>query len=381
MSNPAAIEPFQIAIGDSVLHDLHERLARTRLPDEIPDTGWEYGTNRACMAELLAHWRDRYDWREHERALNRFSQYQAAIKGLKLHFIHEIGRGANPKPLLLLHGWPGSPFEFSKIIPLLTEPDGSGKSFTVVAPSFPGFGFSDHPRSRAMNIQAIAGLFIELMTRVLGYERFGAQGGDWGSGIATRIAEVAPEALTGLHLNMISIALARADESAELSAEEKIFLGDIERFRREEAGYQWIQSTRPQTLAYGLTDSPAGWLAWIVEKFRAWSDCGGKLERRFTHDELITAAMVPWITGSIGSSMRLYYEASRYGWNPGKIGVPAAVAVFPSEPIRPPRSWAEQVYNIRRWTVMASGGHFAAMEEPHLLASDIRAFFSDLESD
>ncbi|MBF6569583.1 MAG: alpha/beta fold hydrolase [Candidatus Binataceae bacterium] len=374
------IEPFEIQVSSEVLDDLRERLARSRIPDAIAHSGWEYGADASYIAELVAYWRKQYDWRAAERELNALAQYRAPVRNHRIHFIHQRGHGPDPIPLLLLHGWPGSPFEFRKLIGLLTNPGSDGRrSFTIVAPSLPGFCFSDQPQARGMNVAAIGDIAGELMTGVLGYDRFAVQGGDWGSGIATRIAETMPRNVIGLHLNMIAVAVAKSDHDAALTADEKIFLGDVERFRREEAGYQWIQSTRPQTLAFALNDSPVGLLAWMVEKFRAWSDCRGDIERRFSKQDLITSAMLYWVTGSIGSSMRLYYEARRYPWNPAnRIEVPAAIAVFPGELMKPPRSWVEQVYDVRRWTVMRSGGHFAAMEEPELLANDIGAFFGEV---
>ncbi len=379
------IEPFKIAVPDEVLIDLRERLARSRLPDEVPDTGWEYGTNLAYLKELIEYWRTRYDWRLHERELNRFAHFRAEVDGLKIHFIHEKGRGPNPKPLLLLHGWPGSVYEFNRIIPMLTDPaaDGAdaGESFTVVAPSLPGYGFSDHPVKRAMNIQAMAEIFFKLMTGALGYSRFAAQGGDWGSAIVSRMGEVYAKSLYGIHVNMIATAPTQGRSAPELSAAEKSFLADADKWRRAETGYQWIQGTKPQTLAYGLNDSPAGLAAWIVEKFRSWSDCHGDLERRFTKDQLLTIVTIYWVTQTINSSTRLYYEARHHPWRltpDTRIEAPTAVAIFPGELVTPPREWAERAYNVKRWTVMPAGGHFAAMEEPKLLAGDIRAFFRDL---
>ncbi len=378
-------EPFKIAVPDDVLADLRERLARTRWPDEIPGSGWEYGTNLAYLRELIEYWRTRYDWRVHERELNRFAHFRADVGGLKIHFIHEPGRGPNPTPLLLVHGWPGSIYEFDRIIPMLTDPAAHGgdaaDSFTVVAPSLPGYGFSDHPVARAMNGAAIAEIFFKLMTEVLGYSRFAAQGGDWGAAIVSRIGEAYEKSVYGIHLNMIAVAPARGREAGELSAAEKAFLAEADKWRREETGYQAIQGTRPQTLAYGLNDSPAGLCAWIIEKFRSWSDCGGDLERRFTKDQLLTNVTIYWVTQTINSSVRLYYEARHH---PGRlkegtrIEAPTAVAVFPGEMVRPPREWAERAYNIQRWTVMPSGGHFAAMEEPAALAADVRAFFREM---
>jgi pimeloyl-ACP methyl ester carboxylesterase len=378
-------EPYKIAVPEEVLEDLRRRLDATRLPGEVPGSGWDYGTNLGYLKELIEYWRTQYDWRAHERELNRFAQFRADVGGLGVHFIHERGRGPNPKPLLIVHGWPGSVYEFMRIIPMLTDPAAHGgnpeDSFTVVAPSLPGYGFSDAPRTRAMGIQAMAEVLFKLMTEVLGYDRFAAQGGDWGAAIVSRMGEVHAPSLYGIHINMVAIGPAEGREAPELTRDEKVFLGDLEKFRRSESGYQWIQGTKPQTLAYALNDSPAGLAAWIVEKFRSWSDCRGDVERRFTRDQLLTNVMIYWVTQTIGSSMRLYYEARHHPWHlqpDTRIETPTAVAVFPAELVRPPRSWAERAFNVKRWTVMPSGGHFAAMEEPKLLADDVRTFFSAL---
>jgi pimeloyl-ACP methyl ester carboxylesterase len=378
-------EPYLIHVPDEVLRDLGERLDRTRLPDEIPDSGWDYGTNLAYMRKLVEYWRTRYEWRVHEAALNRFAHFHTTIDGLDLHFIHEPGRGPNPRPLLLSHGWPGSVYEFSKIIPMLTDPAAHGadpgQSLTVIAPSLPGYGFSGHPRTRGMNIQSIAEIFHKLMTGVLGYDRYCAQGGDWGAAITSRLGEVHGKSLYGIHLNLLFVGACDARSQGQLADEEKVFLADMDHFRREETGYQWIQGTKPQTLAYGLNDSPAGLAAWIVEKFRSWSDCGGDLESRISKDELLTNITIYWATQSINSSTRLYYEARHNPWRPDpnqRIETPTAAAIFPHEILRPPRHWAERAFNIVRWTVMPRGGHFAALEEPQLLADDIRAFFGSV---
>lgn len=378
------VKPFKIHVPDEVLLDLRERLGRTRFPGEIEGSGWDYGTKLAYLKQLITYWREQYDWRKHEAQLNRFSQFKTNIDGLNLHFIHEPGRGSNPMPLLLSHGWPGSVYEFAQIIPMLTDPaahSASGApSFTVIAPSLPGYGFSDHTTTRAVNIQAIAEIFHKLMTQVLGYQRYAAQGGDWGAGITARLGEVHGASLYGIHLNSVFVG-GRGREESDLTEEEKIFLADMDRFRREETGYQWIQGTKPQTLAYGLNDSPAGLAAWIVEKFRTWSDCNGDVERRFSKDQLLTNITIYWVTESINSSTRLYYEARHHPWRPDphkRIETPTAAAIFPKEILRPPRRWAEASFNIQKWTVMPRGGHFAAMEEPELLAEDIRAFFGTL---
>ena len=381
----ARVEPFKIEVSDEILKDLRERLDRTRFPDEVPDTGWEYGANLAYVKELVEHWRTRYDWRKHEAEINHFSHFKTMIDDLDIHFIHEKGRGPNPKPLLLSHGWPGSVYEFMQIIPMLTDPGAYGgdpnQSFTVVAPSLPGYGFSGHPRARAMNIQAIAEIFHKLMTDVLGYKRYCAQGGDWGSAITSRLGEVHGDSLYGIHVNLVFVG-GHTRHGDNLTPEEKVFLADMDHFRREETGYQWIQGTKPQTLAYGLNDSPAGLAAWIAEKFRTWMDCGGDIERRLTKDQLLTNIMIYWITQSINSSTRLYYESRHHPWRPDpnkRIETPTAAAIFPGEILKPPREWAESAFNIQRWTAMPRGGHFAAMEEPKLLADDIRAFFGPMK--
>ncbi|MGC2492086.1 epoxide hydrolase family protein [Candidatus Binatus sp.] len=380
------IEPFRVEVPVEVLADLRARLSSARFPDEVPDTGWEYGTNLAYLKELIEYWRTRYDWRAQQRQINRFAQFKVNVDGLGIHFIHEKGKGPNPKPLLLIHGWPGSIYEFMELIPMLTDPAAHGgdakDSLTVVAPSLPGYGFSDHPRARAMNIQAMAELFHKLMTETLGYQRYAVQGGDWGAAITSRIGEVHADSVFGIHINMIAIGPAEGRSAPELTPEEKVFLGDLEKFRTAETGYQWIQGTKPQTLAYGLNDSPAGLLAWIVEKFRTWSDCHGDVEKSFTRDQILTNVMIYWITQTINSSTRLYYEARHHPWRlkPGtRIEAPTAVALFPGELVRPPRRWAERAYNVRRWTVMPKGGHFAAMEEPELLAKDVREFFREMK--
>jgi pimeloyl-ACP methyl ester carboxylesterase len=381
----AQVESFKVNVSDEVLKDLRERLDRTRFPDEVPDTGWEYGTNLAYMKELVEYWRTRYDWRKHEAELNRFAHYKTNIDGLDIHFIHEPGHGPNPKPLLLSHGWPGSVYEFMRIIPMLTDPAAHGgdpnRSFTVIAPSLPGYGFSGHPRVRAFNIQAIAETFDKLVTEVLGYKRYCAQGGDWGSAITSRLGEVHGDHLYGIHLNLIFVG-GHTRSKGDLSQEEKVFLADMDHFRREETGYQGIQGTKPQTLAYGLNDSPAGLAAWITEKFRTWTDCGGDLESRVTKDQLLSNIMIYWVGQSINSSTRLYYEARHHPWRPDpekRVETPTAAAIFPGEILKPPRQWAEAAFNIQHWTVMPRGGHFAAMEEPELLANDIRDFFGGLK--
>lgn len=379
-----APRPFAITIPDAALADLRARLDRVRWPDEIPGAGWSHGADLAYMKSLVAHWREGYDWRAHEAALNRSRQFTAPVAGVELHFIHEPGVGPRPLPLLLAHGWPGSVWEFHRLIPMLTDPARFGgdpaDAFTVVAPSLPGYGFSFAPGQPRFGIVEIADAFATLMRDVLGYARFGAQGGDWGSFIVSRLGFAYPDRLAGIHLNMLPVGPDRA-RAAEYTAEEKHYLGEARAWQREEAGYQAIQGTKPQTLAYALTDSPVGLAAWIVEKFRTWSDCGGDVERRFTKDVLLTNVMIYWLTGAIGSSFWPYWQLRHRPWWPSateRVAVPTAHAAFPREILRPPRAWAERAYDLRRWTVMSAGGHFAALEEPEALAADLRAFFSAL---
>jgi pimeloyl-ACP methyl ester carboxylesterase len=379
------VEKFTIAVPDEVLADLRERLARTRLPGEVRDSGWGYGTNLAYLKELIEYWRTRYDWRKHERDLNAFSHHKVRINDCAIHFIHQPGAGPNPTPLLLLHGWPGSIAEFQQIIPMLTDPARHGgdarDAFTVVAPSLPGYGFSDDPEVPGMKVEPIADIFHELMTQVLGYQRFGVQGGDWGAIIASRVGHAHPKDVIGVHLNMVALGPAEGRKALGEDAESKKFLEEMGKFSAEETGYQQIQGTKPQTLAYGLNDSPAGLAAWIVEKFRTWSDCGGDVESRFTKDQLLTNITIYWVTQSINSSTRLYYEVrhSPYRLSRGeRVEAPTGIALFPRELIKPPRAYAEKAYNIKRWTAMPRGGHFAAMEEPALLATEIRAFFKQV---
>jgi pimeloyl-ACP methyl ester carboxylesterase len=303
-----------------------------------------------------------------------------------IHFIHERGKGPNPLPLIITHGWPSTIFEMSKIIPLLTDPASHGgdpvDAFDVVAPSMPGYGFSDHTSRRGMNVARVADLWAQLMADVLGYRRYGAQGGDWGAGVTARLGFAYPGQVIGIHTTSVSGAPTGWQAGMrDLSVAERALLEARAHWQLEEGGYAHIQGTKPQTLAYGLNDSPVGLAAWIVEKWRTWSDCHGEVERRFTKDELLTTVTIYWVTQTINSSTRLYYENQHNPWllQPGqRIDVPCAVARFPHEISQPPREWAERFYNLKQWTVMPRGGHFAAFEEPELLAQDIRAFFRPL---
>ena len=380
----AAPEPFVIAVPEAVLDDLRQRLALTRWPDEIPSAGWQYGSNLAYVKELVHYWQHQYDWRTHERLLNDFPQYRVQLDDITLHYIHQPGVGPSPIPLLLSHGWPGSIYEFAHIIGPLTDPARYGAdphdAFTVVAPALPGYGFSHLPNQRRLHMEEMAEIFWRLMTDVLGFARFGAQGGDWGAFITGRLGYAYPQHVIGIHLNMVPVA-PHPSERTGLSAAEEAFITASEAWRAEETGYQWIQGTRPQTLAYALNDSPAGLAAWIVEKFYAWTDCHGDIETRVSKDALLTNIMLYWVTQTINSSFWLYYQMRHRPWRLGpgeRITVPTAVAAFPREIIRPPREWAARVCNLQRWTAMPAGGHFAALEEPQALVEDIRAFYRGL---
>jgi pimeloyl-ACP methyl ester carboxylesterase len=377
--------PFHLHIPDETLQDLRERLTRVRWPDEPPGTPWSTGSSVAYMQDLVSYWRDGFDWRAQEAALNRFRQFKVPLGGIELHFIHEQGNGPNPMPLLLTHGWPGSVVEFHKILPMLTDPERFGAdpadAFTVVAPSLPGYTLSFAPGQQRFGVEAIAELFAALMTDVLGYRRFAAQGGDWGAFVTSRLGYQFAERLIGIHVNLLAV---RRDPAMlqNPTAEEKLFLGQLNRFLKEETGYQWIQGTKPTTLSFALTDSPAGLAAWIVEKFRSWSDNDGDIETAISRDEMLTNIMLYWATGAIGSSFWPYYARLHSPWpipEGARIAVPTGYAAFPKEILRPPRSVAERSYgNIQRWTEMQKGGHFAALEQPEALAREIREFFRPL---
>ncbi len=353
-----------------MLDDLRDRLALTRFPDEIPDTGWEYGIPLGYLRELVEYWRDEYDWRAHEAALNALPHFRTRIDGVDIHFVHVRSAAPDAFPLLLMHGWPGSFVEFVDVIPKLRD------EFDLVIPSLPGYGFSEAPRTSGWDPMRIARAFAELMAR-LGYERYGAQGGDWGSQVATAHRHGStPTHCAAIHLNM-AIA-GKPDDAPPLTAADKADLAAMATFQREEAGYALEQGTKPQTLGVSLNDSPAGLLAWIVEKFRAWSDCDGHPENAFTRDQLLTNVTIYWVTRTITSSARLYREArlaDLRGEAPPPGTVPTGIARYPKEVIRFPRSWVERRYNVTHWADLPRGGHFAAMEQPELFAADVREFF------
>ncbi len=379
------IEPFEVTVPETVLGDLRRRLSQTRWPDEITGAPWDYGFSLAYLKELVEYWRTRFDWRAQEKRINSFPHFRATIDGVGIHFIHARGRGPNPLPLVLTHGWPGSFLEMLDILPLLTDPAAHGgdprDSFDVIVPSIPGFGFSDRPAAAGMSTFRIADLWLGLMD-ALGYRRFGLQGGDFGANISSRLAFLHPDRVAGLHLNYIPGSYRpHLEPGGTLSPAEEKFQRDDEAWYDADGAYAHVQRTRPQTLAAAIHDSPTGLCAWIVEKFREWADCGGEVERRFSKDELLANVTLYWVTETFHSSIRLYLESPKrpLHFGPGeRITVPVGIARFPLEAPFPPREWIERVYNITHWTDMPRGGHFAAMEEPALLAQDLRAFFRPL---
>jgi microsomal epoxide hydrolase len=378
--------PFSLAVPDAELDGLRQRLALTRWPDQAPEPPWTYGTDLDYLRGLVTHWQEGFDWRAQEAALNAFPQFCVPLHGINLHFLHVRGEGPAPMPLLLSHGWPGSVFEFLDLIPRLTEPSRFGgdpaDAFTVVAPSLPGYGLSFRPGQKRFGIEAIADCLAELMTGVLGYRRFAAQGGDWGAFVASRLGAVHAEKLFGIHVNLLAV---RRDPATleQPSEDEQRYLGELGHFLKEETGYQWIQGTRPQTLAYGLADSPAGLAAWIVEKFWAWTDNDGTPDSAVDRERMLANISLYWFTGCIGASFHPYYARMHGPWPiPGTVDVPMGYCQFPKEILRPPRSLAARTYtDIRRWSVMERGGHFAALEQPKALAEEVRAFFRPLREE
>ena len=386
MATKTEPRPFTLDVPDDVLRDLHARLDRVRWPDAPPQgDAWDFGTSLAYLQELVEYWQRDFNWRAQEAKLNAFPQYVAEAGGIDVHFWHVPGQGPDPLPLLLSHGWPGSVWEFHKVIPLLTDPGAHGgdprDAFTVVAPSLPGYTLSFTPGQPRFGAPAIADAFVELMRDVLGYQRFAAQGGDWGAFISAYLGLTQPEHVVGIHLNLIPLRREPLPASVVDDPALQAYRAELDNWLREETGYSTIQATRPQTLAYGLTDSPVGLAAWIVEKFRRWSDCHGDVESRFSKDDLLTNIMLYWVTGAIGSSFWPYYARQHDGWPmpaDRRVEVPVAYQSFPKDILHPPRGLVERAFNIQRWTESPSGGHFAALEEPERLVADVREFFRPL---
>jgi epoxide hydrolase len=376
------IQPFKIAVPQAVLDDLRERLDRTRWPDELPGVGWSYGVPLDYLRDLVQYWRSAYDWRAQEHRLNEFPQFTTTIDGQTVHFLHVRSPEPEALPLLITHGWPGSVVEFLNILGPLTDPKAHGgnpaDAFHVVAPSLPGFAFSGPTRETGWNLHRIANAFAELM-HGLGYTRYGAQGGDVGAVVSPELGRLDPDHLIGVHVNnLLTIPSGDPSELADLTTAEQARLERLEHWGREMTGYAVVQSTRPQTIAYALTDSPVGQLAWIVEKFKEWTDPNAELpEDAVDRDQLLTNITIYWVTGTAGSSARLYREgASRWGQRSERSPVPTGVAVFPGDIAI--RRLAQSEHTIVHWSEFDRGGHFAAMEAPDLLTDDIRTFFRPL---
>jgi pimeloyl-ACP methyl ester carboxylesterase len=379
-----ALRPFRVDVPQAELDDLRDRLARTRWPDDYEGVGWDYGTDLATMKELATYWRDGYDWRRQEAYLNSFPHFTAELNGEELTFIHVRGTGPDPIPLLLLHGWPDSVCRYLKLIPLLTDPASHGGDpgicFDVVVPWLIGRyrGGSRAPRSGLF--RHIAEQLWTLMTRELGYQRFGAAGGDGGSVIAQLLGVHHPDSVLGVHLTDLGFMISFA-QFPDLSEAEQRYFGELQGWSMQEGAYAMVQGTKPQTLAFGLNDSPVGFAAWIIEKFRTWSDCDGRLENVYTKDELLTNVMLYWLNGPTARSVSYREEFTSPSLAPNQqVGVPSALAVPPKD-LGPtmPRELAERnLTDLRRYTVLPHGGHFAAMEYPDVVARDVRAFFADL---
>jgi pimeloyl-ACP methyl ester carboxylesterase len=373
-------QPFKIEIPQSVLDDLKTRLKQTRWTDEPENAGWNYGTNPTYLRELVNYWQTKYDWRKHEAQLNQFPQFKVEIDGITIHFIHVKGKGSNPKPLLLTHGWPDSFYRFHKVIPMLTDPANHGgkadQSFDVIIPSVPGFGFSDRV---ALAPERTADLWAKLMTKVLGYQKFFAAAGDLGTNVTKTLAVNHKDKVTAIHLTDVGYPNGSEDWSKMTPAEQE-FGQFIQHWWYTEGAYNMLHSTKPQTLGYALNDSPVGLASWIIEKFYTWSDTKGNLDNSYTKDELITNIMIYWVSQTINSSIRTYLETARSAYTQqgpkpdAYVEIPTGVASFPAEaPV--PREWADRKVNVKRFVKMQKGGHFAALEVPELWVGELRAFF------
>ena len=380
------VRAFNISISDAAVEDLRGRLERVRWPVSLAHDDWEDGVNLSFMMRLRDYWLDQYDWRVHEERLNRLPNRMVTLDGQDIHFVHQQGRGPSPMPLVLTHGWPGSFIEMERIIPLLAFPAEHGgdpaDAFDVIVPSLPGYGFSPAPTRAGTSSREIAILWHKLMIE-LGYGRFGAQGGDIGAGVSTWLARLFPDAMTGIHLNYVpgSFRPSLGPSMPDVTSEEQAFLDRAASWSALEGAYAALQGTKPQTLSLALTDSPIALAGWIAEKVRAWSDCGGEIESVISLDTLLTNISIYWFSDSLTASLRLYKDnrLSPLTFLPGeRIIPPVGIALFPHELPMPPRSWVERVFDVHRWTTMPAGGHFAALEQPQLLAEDIRAYFGPL---
>jgi pimeloyl-ACP methyl ester carboxylesterase len=380
-------ESFRVAVPESTLQDLRDRLSHVRWPIDFANDDWAYGTNRNYLERLVKYWRNEYDWRKHEQEINTFSHYKVTIDDIPVHFIHEPGKGPKPIPLILSHGWPWTFWDLHKVIRPLADPAAFGgdanDSFDVVVPSLPGFCFSTPLMKPGINWLRTADLWVLLMREVLGYKQFAAEGGDWGALVTEQLGHKYPQHMIGIYL-ALSIPMdffsGGGLRDSDYGPDEQAALARTREAAPHIVSHVAVQTRDPQTLAYGMHDSPTALCAWILERRRNWSDCGGDVERRFSKDELLTHIMLYWVTDSFVTSVRYYYEARNQSWTPAHtrtpvVEAPTALGVFPRELLIPPRKWAERYFNLKRWTPMTAGGHFAPSEEPNQLVTDIRAFY------
>lgn len=379
-----AITPFRVDIPQAALDDLRDRLARTRWPEREPVDDWSQGVPLAAVQELCEYWRTAHDWRRCEVQLNDYDQYRTVIDGLGIHFLHIRSPEPDALPLIMTHGWPGSVLEFMKVIGPLTDPAAHGgdrrQAFHLILPSLPGYGFSDRPSRTGWGVERIAAAWVELMRR-LGYQRYVAQGGDWGAGVTAAIGRLAPPQCAAIHMN-VALTEPTGPLLDDLTPAEQAALDDMNAFYEDGSGYAAIQGTRPQTIGYALTDSPAAQAAWIYEKFQAWTDCGGDPESVLSRDEMLDAISLYWFTGTAASSARLYRESMATAFRARPITIPVGLSIFPRELFRSSRRWAEALYHrIIHWNELPRGGHFAAFEQPSLFVDELRACFASVRQE
>jgi microsomal epoxide hydrolase len=372
--------PFRVEVGEDVLLDLRDRLGRTRWPYQIPGVGWGYGTEQTYLRELCDYWQTSYDWRAAEKRMNTYQQFLHTVDGVDVHYLRVPGKGPDPFPLLMMHGWPGSVWEFMGVLGPLSDPGAHGgdpaDAFDLIVPSLPGFGFSGKPQTPGWGVTRIAAAMNELM-RALGYDRYGTQGGDWGGIISSQMGADHAGSCIAIHINQTYAPL-----PPDASPEMREWAAAYREFRAGEMGYAQVQRTKPDSLTVAQNDSPAGLAAWIIEKFQTWGDTGGEIESAFTRDDLITNVMIYWVTESAPSAARIYYEMhlDAHAQTRPPVTIPTAVAAFPKEPYLMPRELTEARYNLVRWTDMPAGGHFAALEQPEEVVNDVREFYRSIRN-
>lgn len=385
-------DKLSIDISKVQLEDLQRRLEQVRWPVDFANDDWRYGTSAGYLRELVDYWRRDYDWRLHERRINRHEHFRVSIDGVPVHYLREKGRGPRPLPLVLTHGWPWTFWDFNKVIGPLSDPAAHGgnpeDAFDVIVPSLPGFGFSTPLTTPGISYIRTADLWHKLMTDTLGYSRFGAHGSDFGLVVTEQLGHRYPESLIGIHVqgaSPLDFFTGGAARPSDYGPEDAERVARNQQFAQSELGYMALQTTKPQTASYALNDSPVGLCSWLLEKRRSWSDCGGDVERRFSKDELLTTVMLYWLTESYSSSARFYYESAHHQWTPSHnrtpvVEVPTGVVLFRNDIIGMPRRWAERYFNLQRWTTVPHGGHFGAAEEPEIFVHELREFFRPLRA-